>query len=523
MRFSRRRFLATSTAATIAPALYGFARSTGLNRSQRASLVPAKPSGAPHYWCSWAVQNYMYGQNLAKLDAAILEGDSGASLARTAMTEENLFAGSGWAKSFYPKIRSDLYLLLDDGWETGGTATFELDTTKFPSFSGTSSERLRKLNDAARNSGWRGAALWCRNTPEGNAMHKLEALSDSAAIRYWKIDIGDPSFGLIHVRDETHIPLTLEHVHGESPVNGDWHNDGRFGSQPWDSRRMSILRHTDVYRTYDVTSILSLPTTLDRLAAMLKGAEGHSEVKGLLNVEDEVYVAAAMGCTMGIMRHPLIGKRPGADADVFFNGPRQTKKRLDEVIRAIRWQRIAPPFSPGEGRVSIDDEILNDSWSFEQTQTWQKDLVGAIVRQGAPARLARNILLPEVKAKADKPFVFATRFPNGAVAVAAQERTRAGEAWYMPKCDVTLTVSDAPGPFGIFGYFDRLTMVFDRPLQGKQIVAQDLAGDEAVDISHAVQIRGNNLHISGEVIRNVGLSHATPGDLSAPGMVIAVS
>lgn len=523
MRFSRRRFLAVSTAAAITPAISGFARSVGVKLPQGVSLVPAKPSGAPHYWCTWAAQNYMYGQNLPKLDAAILEGDSGANLARTAMTEANLFADSGWAKSFYPKIRSDLYLLLDDGWEAGGTATFELDATKFPSFNGTSSERLRKLNDTVQSSGWRGAALWCRNTPEGNGIHRLETLSDLAAIRYWKIDIGDPSFRLVRVRNETHLPLTLEHVHGELPVNGDWHNDGRFGFQPWNSKRMTILRNTDVYRTYDVTSILSLPTTLDRLAAMLKGAEGHPEVKGLLNVEDEVYVAVVMGCTMGVMRHPLTGKRPGADADLFFNGPRQTKKQLDEVVRAVRWQRIAPPFSSGEGTVSIDDEILIDSWSFEQTQTWQKELVGAVVRQGAPACISRNMPLPEVKAKGDKPFVFATRFPNGAVAVAAQERTKVGKAWYMPGCDVTLSVSDAPGPFGVFGCFDSLSIVFDRPLQGKQIVAQDLAGDEAFDISHSVRIRGNTLHIPGEVIRNIGLSHATPGDLSAPGLVIAVS
>ena len=144
-------------------------------------------------------------------------------------------------------------------------------------------------------------------------MRRLEALSNSAEVRYWKIDIGDPSFSLIRLRNETHIPLTLEHVHRELPVNGDWHKDGRFGSQSWDSRRMTILRNTDVYRTYDVTSILSLPTTLDRLAAMLKGAERHPEIKAVLNLEDEVYVAAVMGCTMGIMRHPLTGMRPGED------------------------------------------------------------------------------------------------------------------------------------------------------------------------------------------------------------------
>jgi hypothetical protein len=523
MKMNRRRFLAASMATAVAPAFTGFAGGVETGRASGRNLVPAQSSGAPHYWCTWAVQNYMYGRGLRSLDAAILEGDAGAELARRAMSEENVFAKGGWAESFYPKIRSDLFLLLDDGWETGGTATFELDAAKFPSFSGTSSERLSKLNSAARNAGWRGAALWCRNTPEGEKVRRLEDLSDSAEIRYWKIDIGDPEFDLIRFRDETHIPLTLEHVHGELPVNGDWHKDGRFGPQPWDSKRMTILRNTDVYRTYDVTAILSLPTTLDRMASMLVGAQGHPELRGLLNVEDEVYVAAVMGCTMGVMRHPLTGMRPGPDADLFFNGSRQTKKRFDEVVRALRWQRIAPPFSPGQGTVSIDSEVLTDSWRFESGQTWQTDLVGATVYQGAPARIARNMALPEVSAKGDKPFVFATRFPNGAVAVAAQERTHEGDAWTMPHCDVTLPVADAPGPYGIFGNFGSLNLVFDKPLQGRRILAQDLAGDEAVDISQAVHARGSTLHLPGALIRSVGLQHASEGDLSAPGLVIAVS
>jgi hypothetical protein len=520
---SRRRFLGASIATTIAPAISGLAQSAGLKQERGVNLVPSKPSDAPNYWCTWAVQNYMYGHGLHSLDASILEGDSGGDLARASMTEENVFGSAGWAKTFYPRVREDLFLLLDDGWESGGTATFELATAKFPSFTGNSTERLGRLNHSAREVGWRGAALWCRNTPESDRSSRLETLSDAAGIRYWKIDIGDPNFQLIRLRDEMHIPLRLEHVHGELPVNGDWHKDGRFGAQSWDSRRMTILRHTDVYRTYDVTSILSLPTTLDRLAAMLAGAEGHPEIKGLLNVEDEVYVAAAMGCTMGVMRHPLTGMRPGDDADLFFNGPRQTKRRLDEVVRAVRWQRIAAPFSPGRGKVAIDDEVLTDSWKFEKGQSWQKELIGAEVRQGAPARMARDMALPVVNAKDDRPFVFAARFPNGAVAVAAQERTRMGEAWYMPECDVTLPVSDAPGPYGVFGNFGSLAMVFDRPLRGKRVMAQDLAGDEATDITRAVQVRGNVLHIPGAVIRKVGLRNATPGDLSAPGLVIALS
>jgi hypothetical protein len=518
----RRGFLRTAAGAAIASQARGLLAGIVESRSVVHSLVPEQPSGAPNYWCTWATQNYMYGHGLAKLDPRVLEGESGNKLAHEAMTERVLFGVGGWANSFFPKIRKDLYLLLDDGWQVGGTATFQLDTAKFPGFTGSFETRLRKLNSAIEGAGWRSAALWCRDTPGGDADQNLENRSESAAIKYWKIDIGDPTFNLVRLRDETHIPLTLEHVYGEAPVNGDWRKDGRFGIQSRDSKRIEILRHTDVYRTYDVTSILSLPTTLDRLAEMLKGAEGDAEVHGLINVEDEAYVAAAMGCTMGIMRHPLTGLRPGEDADLFFNGPRQTKKRMDEVVRAVHWQRIAPPFSPGIGSVNLSEEILTDTWNFERGQTWQSELIGATVRQGAPACIARNIALPLVKTKGDRPFVFATRFPNGAIAVGAQERTQVGNPWYMPGCEVILDVSDAPGPFGVFGYFNELTLNLDRPLQGRRILAQDLAGDEAYDISNEVQIRGGALQVSGNVIRHFGLHSATVGDLSGPGLVIAI-
>src|SRR5207237_168904 len=162
-----------------------------------------------------------------------------------------------------------------------------------------------------------------------------------------------------------------------------------------------------VYRTYDVTSILSLPTTLDRISELLRSSAGQPEVRSLLNVEDEVYVAAVLGCTMGVMRHPRRGLRPGSDADLFFNWQRKTKQRMDEVVRALRWQRIAAPFASGIGRFETSDEVLTDGWMFVRGETWQSDLVGATVWQSAPAVLARNIELPEVSAEGEKPFVFA--------------------------------------------------------------------------------------------------------------------
>ena len=518
--FDRRVFLkalAATSAATAEPMTSAVASS-----AKRRGLVPSMPSMAPNYWCTWAVQNYMYGQGLTKLDAAILEGDAGAKLARDAMNENALLGQNGWARRFHSHVRRDLYLLLDDGWESDGTATFHLDQKKFPSFKGSNAHRLLALNQAVKRIGWRGAALWCRNTPGGNADLPLENESRKAGIRYWKIDIGDPAFHLVHIRNDARIPLTLEHVHGELPVNGDWKHDGRFGSQTWGSRRIEILRNTDVYRTYDVTPLLSLPTTLDRVNELLRTAAGHREIRSLLNVEDEVYVAAVLGCTMGIMRYPLHGLRPDGDVDLSFTGPRNAKQRMDEVVRALRWQHIAAPFACGIGSFETSDEILTDSWTFAAGETWLHDLVGFTVFQGAPAVLARNIALPHVTAEREKPFVFAARFPNGAVAVGAQERTRPGHGWYMPRCEVDVHVGDAPGPFGIFGEYDGLTLTFGRNPAGKRVLVQDLAGEELVDVTSRVEFKGTALHLNGRLLREAGLRNRTPGDLSSPGAVVAL-
>jgi hypothetical protein len=516
--FDRREVLKALGAASVAAVAKIPARAV----TSSGSLVPTLPSKAPNYWCTWAVQNYMYGQGFATLDTAVLEGDSGGKLAHDAMNEKVLLGMTGWAQSFHGSVRDDLYLLLDDGWEMGGTATFQLDPARFPSLKGSNGDRLRALNREIERLGWRGTALWCRNTPGGATDLTLENECSRAGICYWKIDIGDPAFNLVRTRNDARIPLTLEHVHGELPVNGDWKREGRFGPQSWESRRIEILRHTDVYRTYDVTSILSLPTTLDRVSELMRSAAGHPEMRSLLNVEDEVYVAAVLGCTMGVMRHPLHGLRPDSDADLFFNGPRKAKQRMDEVVRALRWQRIAAPFASGVGGFATSDEILTDGWTFARGETWQSDLVGATVWQSAPAVLARNIALPHVRAEGERPFVFAARFPNGAVAVGAQERTRPGHGWYMPACEVVLPVADAPGPFGIFGEFERVTLSFVKALEGKRVLVQDLAGETPVDITEHVELKGAELHLSGSLLREAGLRDRTPGDLSSPAAVVAL-
>ena len=193
---------------------------------------------------------------------------------------------------------------------------------------------------------------------------------------------------------------------------------------------------------------------------------------------------------------------------------------MDEVVRALHWHRIASPYRAGIGFVKLDDEILTDEWIFRQGETWYSETVGQLVKQGAPARISRNIELPKVKINGDKPFVFAGRFPNGAVAIGAQERTRAGHRWFIRKAEVTLEVSDSRGPFGIFGHFSALTLQFPESLRGVHVLAQDLMGGDVLDVTERGEIHGLDLHLPGPLIEEVGLGEATSGDVSDSGMIL---
>jgi hypothetical protein len=136
--------------------------------------------------------------------------------------------------------------------------------------------------------------------------------------------------------------------------------------------------------------------------------------------------------------------------------------------------------------------------------------------------MSRDIALPRVTSSGDKPFVFASRFPNGAVAIGAQERSHTGRAWYMPASEVELHVGDAPGPYGLFGSFTMLTLVFDQSLRGRRVIAQDLASEEAIDVTDRVHMDGRGLQLTEADLRTFGLHAATRADISSPGMVLAL-
>jgi hypothetical protein len=494
-------------------------------------LIPTKPGTAPNYWCSWSAQNYMYGIGAKSLDAKELEGGTGSEHARNAMNEQNVFGPNGWGTKFFPRVRADLYVMYDDGLFRDGMGSFQIDERKFPFTAGLQpQERIRKLNERTRAAGWRGAALWCRGpVTSGEAADQLVQWSKFGGIEYWKIDGGDDGFAFIDIAKRLDPALKLEHIKGLGPFNGNWSGGGvgRIGTWGSDWHEAKCLEHSDAYRTYDVSPALSLPTTLDRVAEALRYANTHP-ARAYLNVEDEVYLAATLGCTMGIMRHPLVGQRPSPDVDVAFYCPRQCKRRMDEVVRALHWQRLAQPFviygaqPRPEDTTKIDDQILDDSWTFASGETWVSEAIGKTIHQGAPARVSRGLPLPEVKSQGEPPYVIAGRFPNGAVAVAVQGRTAPEKNWTISPTDVTVSAGAARGPIGVFGHYRTLTLRFDVPLENLRILAQDLAGSRAEDITSQVTIAGNDLTLPGKLIEKVGLSAATKGDTSDPGLVLVL-
>ena len=135
--------------------------------------------------------------------------------------------------------------------------------------------------------------------------------------------------------------------------------------------------------------------------------------------------------------------------------------------------------------------------------------------------MARNMALPKVETTDGTPYVMATTYPNGAVCVATEGRVKPEDEWYYPLAKVTIQVADLTKPIGIFGYYDELVIEFTQSLADvKAVYAQDLLAENSSDIKSQIKIEGNNLIISGDLIKEIGCSAADKGDISAPAMVL---
>lgn len=53
--------------------------------------------------------------------------------------------------------------------------------------------------------------------------------------------------------------------------------------------------------------------------------------------------------------------------------------------------------------MSVDTQALMDEWEFRRGDMFDPEVVGTRVKQGAAARIARNMDLPEVVCKGEHP------------------------------------------------------------------------------------------------------------------------
>ena len=477
------------------------------------NLVPTTPSAAPDYFCTWNIQGFRCSY-------------TGSDNLRKNMTEENIFGqeyGQRWVNMF-PEIHPDLWFVLDDSWDipkdenqkngNQWVGTDELDEGRFPSFRGTPTERFRHLGDSLKTYGWRGLGLWvsAQKAPQLKYMtdeafwtDRLQ-VAEGSGVGYWKVDWGQK---------------------GHDPQWRRWLSELARRVAPHvtveQAMRNENVEFSDAYRTYDVENIIAQPVTIDRVSQLLP-FKAEAAAKGVVNCEDEPYIAAGLGCAIGIMRHPYAGPLPSGRGDEAFpETVRDLKRRIDEVIRAVRWHRIAAPFGV-DGDFQKDSVRLEDNWVYMPGESWMRHEAGEAVKGSAPARISRRMPLPVVKGDGrQQPYVLCSRYPNDVVAVAAIGRTLRRQ--YIEK-EVEIEVEGASwtAPIGIFGYMKSLRVTFptEAPKGPLRVYAQDLKADRAIDVTARVQVDGRSLTIPDSVIRGIGLMLSTPGDKSAPGLIVQV-
>ena len=479
----------------------------------------------PSYWCTWSTQNRdaeRLNEEVKKNNPAAFLGDQGAQLARATMNEESIFRQGGWA-DYFPEIRGDLFFMLDDGWDVAYGihpdknrklfGSLILDEERFPSFKGDNKTRLKQLSAALVARGWRGLGIWvaaqmCGDdgskpfNAEENEAYWRTRLEESkfAEIKYWKVDWGARDYCvefremLTRLAHEIYPELIVEHAVCQGPLNGLENTDPKLhcrymGDTVQVRLTDELLRFSDAFRSYDVIDVMSEATTLDRLSYILKRA------KGIVNAEDEPYIAASLGCANGIMRSPASKER------------RYAGDRLQESVAAVRWQREVPAFAGGEIRES--EELLPDTMLIKKT--WFAPAVGKKITQNAPAVLARNAAFPRVIGER-KPYVTCCAFNKDVYAVATHKRDVDGEINDL--CEVICDDVGAPVKIGVFGEFKSLEFVPSRKVESAVIRSLFDDRTEILEIG-----KGDRIRLSGQKIA----SYASKTDESRPAFVIDVA
>lgn len=424
-----------------------------------------------NYFCTWNLQNITARALYEKTqqDSEILKYifDSGETFtdARAMLCEPFLFGKEG-AVHQYPDLRGDLYLVIDDGWDLPFYAnpyhaslfgSMIMDSKRFSSFRGNPAQRLKALNEEVKRHGWRGLGLWISSQMTGADYNKpyqrerfLQYFAERiewckyADIRYLKVGGGYHSKTvalralLTELANEIFPELTVEHTVPHMPLNGDPQN-GFYSYEDTSiyADAQEIASFSEVFRTHDVLGEnLSSAITLDRIVDILP------HCKGYLNCEDEMYLGAALGCTLGIRRCCM-----------------PDEQRAQEVYAAVKWQRYAPAFVGTE--LACSKDRLVDYHRFNTKDTWYQGVFDKQILQAAPAVVARNAPTPVLENQNHNAYIVCSQNPNGAYTIASIDCTSKTEQDENPSVRVKL---QTPAHVGVLGWFARLTLIFDRPV-----------------------------------------------------------
>lgn len=554
------------------------------------NLVPSTPSQAPDYYCTWNLQGYVtsYANGSGSNDLRIeihednLFGDdygypvwgkntlkkvhnSGSDRKLTSWTVDPRY--QGWL-DHYPMLHADLTFVMDDSWDIpkgamdaegicdynvaskrpyGSNydniylARMAVDETRFPSFTGTDTERMKALVEAVKQKGWRSLGGWvCAQNPimytkeyTGKDNNKSNSTkwtteqeerywkmrmreSEEAGFTYWKVDWGnkdrDADFRR-HLTEwcaEVAPNLIIEHA---IMTNG--HNETN-----------KYVEYSPVLRTYDVDNNIAQAQTIARVHALL--AFETEKGYGILNCEDEPYIAAGLGCAIGVMRHPYVGAMPNGQRDTYFADydahSRRLKNRLNEIVRGVRWHRIAQPIAVN-GQYTSDETLLTESGNGKNAS--------------APARISRHLPLPKFLSGAtsnNRPYLLASLYKNGVSALAIINRNIDG-AYQQQREDVSFQPYRWDRKVGIFGLCRSVTLAYQSglPKGAFKVFAQDLAADEAPqEIPYTLTSNGKGIIIDGTTIEDLCKGHDYPysevtreedkdyTDISEPAIVLLV-
>ena len=255
-------------------------------------------------------------------------------------------------------------------------------------------------------------------------------------------------------------------------------------------RKQKIIAVSDVYRTYDVVRDFADITTLKRLSKLFEAnVVTDKNLYGVINVEDSVIVAASLGMSMGIMRH-------------YQDGHTDT----NDIIKALKWQRMAPAFRFDDCENNFGTSLLYDSkfYGDDYIAWWHNK--AETKEQNAPSVISRNAPFAVVYSQNadDVPFVLNSKNTvTGAYTVATLGRLK-NDSVEIPLCDISVSGADADKPIGVFGSYLSLEIAFDSDVVDRRVMAQNLMSDEAVDVTEQVSIKGNKIRIDGNLINHIG-------------------